>query len=60
MECKICRCDIDPDMAWYEDMCDECACERCPVCEEEYSGDDDGGVCWNCDMEIFAVFTDLI
>ena len=64
MECELCKQDIDPDTAWYENICDSCANKEsencCPTCGYEYSEDDDGGVCWDCDMEMFAIFTGLI
>jgi len=63
MECENCGQDIDPDTAWYENICDSCVNEEpecCPTCGYEYSPDDDGGICWDCDMEMFAIFTGLI
>lgn len=48
---------IDPEMS-NDDCLPEPEC--CPLCGYEYSEDDDGGICWDCDMEMFAVFTGLI
>ncbi len=47
-------CDEDGDDSVTEPEC-------CAICGYEYlEDDDDEGVCLNCDMEMFALFSGLI
>ena len=60
--CEVCDCKIDHSTTKYYNLCADCAPEPdcCPTCGYEYTADDDGGVCWDCDMEMFAIFSGLI
>jgi len=58
MECKVCKQDIDPDTAWYEDICDDCVNiaqeSECTICGDPLM-DDDGEVCEYCYIEMMMI-----
>lgn len=60
--CEACGCKINHEESSYYNLCLDCSpeTERCPTCGYEYADDDDGGICWDCDMEMFAIFSGLI
>ena len=57
MECQVCKQDFDPDMAWYENICDDCLGAQqaeCTICGDPLM-DDDGAVCEYCDIEMLMI-----